>query len=240
MELSEILPKLQEWFSIEDHKERQIKGGGRWYYLPHQAIRDRLNEVCPGDWRTTYDGPHLIDGEPIYHCHLTICGVTRTGIGDKSNEQSSYGTAAQRAFRKAFTDAAEQFGIGAYLDEQTSEKTKRNFIKYMQAQGNGKAAVIYQDQQRTTPKPKTIDPPSKPFGQPPITDVINDAQRNWLWTTARNEGGYTEQGFRALIESKGFASSKEVTKAVYGELFDRAKDPIMGRMYNDRQVAEAV
>jgi hypothetical protein len=169
MELTEILPQLTDWFPVEDHKKRPVKGGSRWYYLSHQAIRDRLNEICPGHWSTEYEGPTLIEGEPVYLCRLTICGVTRTGIGDKSNEPSVYGTAAQRAFRKAFVDSAEMFGIGAYLDEQTSEKTKRNFIRYMQQNGNGKAAVLEQ-QQRTGSTEQASDRPRKvekgqPFGQ---------------------------------------------------------------------------
>jgi hypothetical protein len=240
MELSEILPKLQDWFLVADHKERQIKGGGRWYYLPHQVIRDRLNEICPGEWSTTYDGPHLIDGEPIYHCHLTICNVTRIGIGDKSNEQSSYGTAAQRAFRKAFTDAAEQFGIGAYLDEQTSEKTKRNFVQYMQSQGNGKAAESYRNQQSleqgATLRPKPNNPISRPFGHATLKTfaphLVTDAQRKRLYAIAIQTGKYTDYGFRRLVEQQGFASSKEITKDTYEELCDRAKKTELAAFYN--------
>jgi hypothetical protein len=260
MNLSEILAKLQDWFPVEDHKERQIKGGGKWYYLPHQAIRDRLNEICPGNWVTEYDGPHLVDGEPIYHCRLTICGVTRTGIGDKSNEPSAFGTGAQRAFRKAFADAAEQFGIGAYLDEQTSEKTKRNFIKYMQSQGNGKAAANYLDNQRLdrpsatrrsaatsdhgeSLSSKVIRPTNHPFGQAQsaqtqATAVISEAQRKRLYAIAANEGKYTDAGFRRLIEEHGFAASKDVTKAAYEALCDRAKNSELAVSYN-QEAAQA-
>jgi hypothetical protein len=253
MELADILPKLQDWFPVEDHKERQIKGGSRWYYIPHQAIRDRLNELCPGDWSTSYEGPHIIDGEPVYHCRLTICGVTRTGIGDKSNEPSPYGTAAQRAFRKAFTDAAEQFGIGAYLDEQTSEKTKRNFVKYMQSQGNGKAAANFLGNQRLErgeiSAAKTFDSPSRPFGQSlpnpasknqvQSSTLITEAQRKRLYAIATNEGKYTDNGFRRLVENRGFTSSKEITRDAYEELCDRAKDPNLAAVYNQETVAQA-
>jgi hypothetical protein len=234
VELSDILSKLQNWFPVEDHKERQIKGGGKWYYIPHQAIRDRLNEICPDNWTTAYEGPHLIDGEPVYHCRLTICGVTRTGIGDKSNEPSSYGTAAQRAFRKAFVDAAEQFGIGAYLDEQTSEKTKRNFIKYMQSQGNGKAAVNYLDSHRLTR-------PSRHLASTTLQSApqINEAQLKRLWTLARSQGGYTDEGMRELLTTKGFASSRDITIALYDEICTAAGDPVMGSMYNDRAAAKS-
>jgi hypothetical protein len=167
MNLSDISKELSAWLPVEAHEERKIKGGGTWYYIPHQAIRDRLNEICPGEWETEYVEVNPIEGSPIYFCKLKICGVTRTGIGDKSNESSPFGTGAQRAFRKAFTDAAEQFGIGAYLDEQSDRKTKQGFIQYMQNKGNGRAAVHYHENERIENggEPRVAkDPPSKPFG----------------------------------------------------------------------------
>jgi hypothetical protein len=262
MELLDILPKLQDWFAVEDHRERTIKGGGRWYYVPHQSIRDRLNEVCPSQWSTAYDGPHMIDGEPIYHCHLTICGVTRTGIGDKSNEPSPYGTAAQRAFRKAFTDAAEQFGIGGYLDEQTSEKTKRSFIKYMQSQSsqssrlsqslsNGKAITVNQRQQVESGEspqprqPRSVDASDQPFSKtqadPEVqgNEVITDAQRKRLYAIATQEGKYSDYGFRRLIEIRGFTSSRAITQVVYDELCDCAQNPELAAFYNQEISAQA-
>lgn len=237
MQLTDVLSQLTDWFPVEDHKERTIKGGSKWYYIPHQAIRDRLNEICPGEWSTTYEGPHLIDGEPIYHCRLTICGITRTGIGDKSNEPSPYGTSAQRAFRKAFVDAAEQFGIGAYLDEQTSEKTKRNFIRHMQQAGNGKAAVFYQEARREADVASKFPDPAK--AQSASRDLISDAQRKRLYAIAIQEGRYTDIGFRRLVESQGFASSKDITKTVYDTLCDRAKDSVLAVTYNQEAVASA-
>jgi len=257
MELLDILPKLHDWFAVEDHRERTIKGGGRWYYISHQTIRDRLNEVCPGQWSTDYDGPHMIDGEPIYHCRLTICGVTRTGIGDKSNEPSPYGTAAQRAFRKAFTDAAEQFGIGAYLDEQTSEKTKRSFIKYMQSQSSqspshGKVTTENPERQRVESgesppprSPRSIDSSHQSFRpvqadpEAEINEVITDAQRKRLYAIATQEGKYSDYGFRRLVEIRGFTSSRAITQAVYEELCDCAQNPELAAFYNQEISAQA-
>jgi hypothetical protein len=234
MELADILPQLTDWFPVEDHKKRQLKGGGSWYFIPHQAIRDRLNQVCPGEWSTEYDGPHLTEtGDPIYHCRLTICGITRTGIGDKSNEPSLYGTAAQRAFRKAFVDSAEMFGIGEYLDEQKDDRTKRKFIQYMQKNGNGEAAVLLKDQMSegdTTGKGRSPGPPpkqSRPFGQKTtaaVVRVITEAQRKRLFAIATQEGKYSDQGFRSLVEAAGYASSKDILVKDYDRLCDEAKD----------------
>lgn len=104
------------------------------------------------------------DGSPVYMCRLTICGVTRVGIGDKSNETSPYGTPAQRAFRAAFKDAAEQFGIAAYLDDQTGNKTKEAFARYMHSKGNSKPANEYlrQNPAPTPQKKHPMEPPATP------------------------------------------------------------------------------
>lgn len=244
MELSEILPQLQDWFPAEDHKERVIKGGGKWFYLPHQAVRDRLNELCPGEWSTEYE-LHLINNEPVYHCRLTICGVTRTGIGDKSNEASNFGTAAERSFRKSFMDSAEMFGIGAYLDEQSSDRTKREFVKYMQRGGNGKAALYAQQNQRIEqglpPKPQPRkDPPSRPFGQNPVVsgETINDAQRRRFWAMAMNQGKYTKDGVHCLLERKGFdRGGNNITVAAYDDLCAAAIDPDLAKFYSNAAIA---
>jgi hypothetical protein len=124
MNLEEILPKLQEWFAPEEHKERKLPGGGRWFFVPHQTITQRLNAVCPGQWHTKVGLTNVTGDYTVVMLELTICGVTRTGIGDDKtfpelNEEGKakiIGTPPVRAFRSAFKDACEQFGICAYLE----------------------------------------------------------------------------------------------------------------------------
>jgi hypothetical protein len=239
MQLADILPQLTAWFEPSDHRERKIKGGGAWWYIPYQTILDRLNQVCPGEWHSEYSVSHIEpDGTPIYLCKLTICGVTKTGIGDKSNEPSPYGTPAQRAFRKAFTDACEQFGIASYLDDQRDEKAKAAFANYMHKRGNSKPAMQLQDRQRSTPKPTTPNPPAKPFGQPqPSTDpkgpeLISEAQIKRFWAIAR-QTGYTDAAVKRLIEAHGFTSSKEISRNAYEVLCDKAGDQEFADLYNE-------
>ncbi len=250
MELSEIISQLTAYFPPEDHKERKLKGNGTWYYLPHQVIRDRLNELCPGEWSTDYSLAQVIDGEPVYLCKLTICGVTRTGIGDKSNEPSPYGTSAQRAFRKAFTDAAEQFGIGAYLDEQTNPKTKQAFVRYMQQAGRGDVVVNYRKNEGVAVDRPSSSPPAKPFGQKPASpktqptegqqtgSVISDAQRKRLWAIAKNNGKFTDAGIKRLIEAFGFDSTKSITSDKYNEICEEAQSPEKGAFYNEEPISK--
>jgi hypothetical protein len=148
MKLEDILPQLQAWFLPEEHKERDLPGGGRWFFVPHQIITQRLNAVCPGEWSSQYSDPITTGDYTVIRCELTICGVTRTGIGDDKtfpevNDRGKakiIGTPPVRAFRNAFKDAAEQFGLCAYLDEQKGRQGKEAFIRYMQGKGDGRAA----------------------------------------------------------------------------------------------------
>lgn len=237
MKLEDILSQLTAKFEPEQHKERAVKGGSKWWYVSHTEILDRLNQVCPGEWSTEYTLSHVEpDGSPIYLCKLTICGVTKTGIGDKSNEQSTFGTPAQRAFRKAFTDACEQFGIAAYLDDQRGEKTKAEFANYMHKRGNSKPAVQLQNEQRGHARPKPTATP-KPFGQPQPTastlvKPISTDQVKRFWVIARG-AGYTDEAVKKLVEAHGFSSSKEITTAIYETICEKAGDPEYVAMYND-------
>lgn len=249
MTLEEILPKLQEWFPPEDHKERTIKGGGKWWFIPYQCVVERLNRICPADWHEDYVLSHReADGDPIYLCKLTICGVTRVGIGDKSNEDSPYGTPAQRSFRKAFMDAAEKFGILSYLDDQKDDRTKRNFVNYMAKGGNLKPAQEYQKQTGQATARRSSDPRPKPFGQPatpkpatppkpaatpPQPQKINEDQRSRFWTIARLNG-FTDAGVKALIEAYSFASTADITVHAYDGIVEKLQDPDYKAMYNEK------
>jgi hypothetical protein len=131
--LEEILPALQTYFEVSEHKERPIPGGKKWFYVPHQCITERLNKVCPGDWHTRVVHPQAMGDYSCVYVELTICGVTRTGVGDDkmlADDRKMVGTPAVRAFRSAFKDAAEQFGIAAYLDAQKGND-RQKFLNYM-------------------------------------------------------------------------------------------------------------
>ena len=183
MKFSEILPQLSAKFPVEDHKERQLPGGaGTWYYIPWGTIRRRLNDLIPDEWSVTFDDPQFIGQLCYVKCTLTICGVSRQGIGavpveivSSSGKNAERGNAVERGIAEAFKNAAEYFDIATYLDEQADPKTKADFVRYMQRSGNGKAALNYHRNEgnlpdRTAPKDK-----SKPFGQAPKQKTVNAA-----------------------------------------------------------------
>jgi len=140
-----LVAKLKEPFAVAEHKERKLPGGGRWFYISWQTIRDRLEELFPLDWTATYSDPVVVGDYTVIRCQLTILlsqgGITREGVGnDKAypelNQQGkakTIGTPPERARADAFKNAAEEFGLGAYLDDQ------KFVIRYMQTAGDSRA-----------------------------------------------------------------------------------------------------
>ncbi len=154
METSSVLAELKKPFPATDHKERKLPGGSRWVFLPWQMIRDRLEEVLPLDWKVEFSDPVVAGDYTVIRCRLTILlsqngGITREGVGnDKAypelNENGKakiIGTPIERATADAFKNAAEQFGVGAYLDDQ------KFVAKHLQSQGDGRGVKFAQENQ---------------------------------------------------------------------------------------------
>jgi hypothetical protein len=256
MKLSEVLPRLTERFPPEAHRERDVPGGGRWFYIPWQIIRDRLNQVCPDDWEVSYDEPRYLDKYCYVTCTLMICGVTRRAIGSaqielissKGNDMAR-GNPIERAVADAFKNAAEAFGIAAYLDDQADPKTKADFANWLHKHGNSKAATEYRRQELGETRRPTPDPAPKPFGQSakpartvqstvsttaqPDSTPITTEQVKRFWGIARTTG-YTDGGVRALLGAWGFTSSKEITRNAYDGICEKAADVDLKEIYNQR------
>ncbi|MFP5273786.1 hypothetical protein [Coleofasciculus sp.] len=45
-EILDLIEKLDQPFPPEDYKERPLPGGDRWFYVPWQKYRERLDAVC--------------------------------------------------------------------------------------------------------------------------------------------------------------------------------------------------
>lgn len=249
MKLSEILPQLTAKFKPEEHKERDLPGGGKWWFVSWQTIRARLDEVCPDDWEVAFSEPQFIDKYCYMTCTLIICGTTRQAIGSvpievisRSGKDASRGNPIERASAESFKCACEMFGICSYLDEQTDDRTKQDFVKYMQSAGYGKPAVEYQKQVtgQTATKPKPNQ--NKPFGQKQadVNDVrvISDEQRKRFWTIAR-KAGFTDDGVKRLLYAWGFESTTQITVNAYEGLCDKAADPEMAEIYNKSPAVSA-
>ncbi len=165
LKLSDIRKQLRAWFPPEQHEERKLPGGGKWFFVPWQFIRDRFDEICPDDWEVKYSDPIVTargeeegtgNGLVVIRCVLTVCGVTREGVGNSDNDvyldvtesygkvkkekkYKGYGTPVERATADAFKNAAENFGVCAYLDAQKDKANISRFVKHMQGAGRGEA-----------------------------------------------------------------------------------------------------
>ncbi|MBD3882149.1 hypothetical protein IFO70_10300 [Phormidium tenue FACHB-886] len=264
-DIREIIKDLKAWFPAEAHKERDLPGGGKWFYIPWQLVRERFDEVYPG-WEVYYSTPVYLGDYCVITCTITIAGISKQGVGNaeiqllsSSGKNMARGTAVERSTADAFKNAAEVWGVARYLDEQTDPKAKADFVRYMQGKGDGRAAAYYHQNNGSTAKSTSPAPKqTKPFGQttqskkvaPPATNVvplakpaaeptlITDPQRNRLWAIASN-AGFTKEGCKALIFAYGFSSSKDITTNAYEGLCEKAADPDMAAIYNDRAVKEA-
>jgi hypothetical protein len=134
----ELQKQLKAPFPATDHKERSLLGKGRWFFIPWQRIKERLDECAP-DWQVSYSDPLIAGESVVIRCRLTIGGVSREGVGnsDAYRERTSggnykYGSSIECATADAFKNAAELFGVGAYLDDQDF------VVKYLRGQGDSR------------------------------------------------------------------------------------------------------
>lgn len=244
MQLADIMTQLAAWFPPEAHKERKLRGGGKWFYLPHQTIRDRLNEICPNDWSDEFKGPFLSGNETIMICRLTICGVTREGVADNKvfpelndeGKEKIIGSPVVNAARHAFRDAAEQFGVGAYLDDQKTSRDR--FVRYMQKKGDGRAYKAAYDNGWVEGSTKpSLRQPEKPANLLQVMSAPEDAisleQQRELWAIAR-ASGYTDDGVRAVFAIWGYASTAQVKNQHFEAIVGKLKDKNLVQMYNSR------
>lgn len=254
--IKDIIGQLKAWFAPEAHKERDLPGGTKWFYIPWQAIRERFDEVCP-DWEVSYSAPSYLGDYCAITCTITIDGIAKQGVGNaeimllsSSGKNMARGTPIERATADAFKNAAEVWGVARYLDEQTDSKTKADFVRYMQHAGDGRAADFHHRNSGNLPKrsPSTKSQ-AQPFGakpkpaltiapSPSAPALATEAQLKRFWAIAKN-AGYTQDGCKALILAfGGFSSSKEIIANAYEGLCAKAADGDLAAIYNDQAKAE--
>jgi hypothetical protein len=136
MNIQEIIEQLKQPFPPEDHEIRELPGGKQWVYIRWQKIRARLNATC-ADWQVSYSDPNYLDEYCYIRCKITIAGTVREAVGNakitqlsKAGNDMSRGTPIDRAIADAFKNAAESFGVGAYLDDQ------KFVIRYLKNNGD--------------------------------------------------------------------------------------------------------
>jgi len=227
MNLTDLQPQLKAWFPPNAHKERALPGGGKWFFIPWQTIRDRLDEIYP-DWTATYSDPIVAADYLVIRCRLTIAGVTREGVGNDQAypDKKTYGTPVERAIADAFKNAAEQFGIAAYLDEQTGDRQK--FIQYMRKGGDNRAFVAA-SQNGWTQGSLATKSESKRRGQEErqrqrdrFSEKLNTVQINQIWQAAQG-AGHNKESLQALTKQElGYKSSREIPASKFQQVMELA------------------
>ena len=151
------LDKLKAPFLPAQHKDCVLPDGGKWLFIPWQLIRNRVEEACPS-WSVSYSDPVVVGDLVVIRCTLTIEGVSREGVG--SDKDYREGKTIERATADAFKNAAEQFGVGTYLNHPD------NVIRIMQQGGDGRANA-YTDRRQEflnrKPRLQALDPNQQPL-----------------------------------------------------------------------------
>jgi hypothetical protein len=117
-------------------------------YADMRTYQERLDLVAgPGDWNSTYQmAAHGVI------CTLTICGVTKSGIGDYPTNDDDENPATS-AEAQAFKRACSAFGIGRYLYDLPKiwcdyDQDKRQIVKPKEV-----AEQLYREARITTQQP---------------------------------------------------------------------------------------
>lgn len=165
----EIINKLKAPFKPDQHKDRKLKGGGNWFYIPWQDIRDRVSEVDP-NYGQQFGSPQFLDKYCFVDCTLTIYGVSRQAIGNAEIEMISgagnnmeRGNAIERAIADAFKNAAEAFGVAAYLDDQKA------VIRILSSVGDSRAYTYSKNQEQVAAGLPPMKPKQKLQSPKPVT-----------------------------------------------------------------------
>jgi hypothetical protein len=113
MELAELMDELAEPFDAERiaWKPQAVSGNRALAigYADARTYQDRLNEAVRAEWSDDYE---VLDDGAVVLCRLTICGVTRSDIGEApKNDQNTATSALVQAFKRACV----KFGVGRYL-----------------------------------------------------------------------------------------------------------------------------
>lgn len=163
------------------------KGGVMLDYVGHAAVTDRLLTVDP-DWSWDFalyraDGtPVLNDGEGNLWITLTICGVTRKGVGDGKNAKERIGDALR--------NAAMRFGVALDL------WAKENLVEFAQS------ANRPEPQRAQRPTDRLLDPKS-PLAKAMYAS-LRDAEGAGHFTDAK--------AFMSEVVGRTIESSKELTE----------------------------
>lgn len=132
---------------FQAHEHKLLQGA---VYLKEEAITNRLEDVDPSwsldvnsiVWRTAKEGTEYCTA----HVTLTVSGVSRDGIGQRTQEYSkkdiAYGQPEKGAVSDALKRAARLFGIGRYMLNAPKNMSDDQMVKWVNSlHGKGSKAA---------------------------------------------------------------------------------------------------
>jgi hypothetical protein len=181
------------------------KGGTMLDYVGHAAVTDRLLTVDP-EWSwepfaLTDAGLPALDGSGNLWIRLTVCGVTRIGVGDGKN--------AKEVIGDAIRNAAMRFGVALDL------WAKENLVEFAQAA------------QAHRPPPAESPPPKRGHGDGPAP--LTDKQLKMMGALMSKRGLTVREDALAYVESiigRAVASRNELTSREASQVIDALNTPI--------------
>lgn len=216
MNFQEIITELKKPFPPEAHKERDLPGGGRWFYIPWQTIRDRLDDVCP-EWSVSWSEPTYVGDYCVILCTITIVGVSRQAPGNapiellsKSGKDMSRGTPIERATADAFKNSCESFGVARYLDDQPF------VVKYLSKQGDNRGYKFAKENGEFE-----VGARGKPIAS---VKTISEGQVKRLWAIAKNELKLDDQEIRSVQSHHGFEKTELITVDKYEAIISHLRN----------------
>lgn len=231
-ELRNIISEMKKPLPPEVHDIRDLPGKGKWVFLPWQEVRERLDQVYPA-WISDYSDITILNNDAICRCGITILGVRKEAVGSmpvsvisSNGNEMTRGSVADRVAAESLKNAAEQWGVGRYLDDQVftikylwdnKEKLTEKNRQYLQ--------LLIRDYKISigaiAPKPIPQEKPGSIIhdiaGISPIS-TISEAQVKRLWAVARNELKLTNESVKAALLKFGLESTKDIPLNKYDQV----------------------
>lgn len=123
-----LLKTLRQHLPPDSHHQRRLPGGNSYIFIPWRKLCDHFSLHVP-TWEVAWGTPAFVDKYCVVDCTITIAGIRRSAIGNalvenlnSDGKETSRGTPIERAAADAFRNAAELWGVGAYLRDQSETR----------------------------------------------------------------------------------------------------------------------
>lgn len=221
-QLKKIISELKKPLAPELHQIRDLPGGGKWVYISWQTMRERLDQVCP-DWTLDYSEITTIENHAFCRCGLTILDVRKEAFGNviisvksAQGKEMTRGSFGDRVTAEAFKNAAEQWGLGRYIDDQFGTiRYLMNHIDSLSEHAKKSLKVLANDY-----KIKAL-PPTQYIST--NLEKISDEEAKNIWKLVRNEFRLSDDDVKMALEIFKLKGTRDIPKKEYNTFIDRLR-----------------